>query len=209
MPFIDVPFSEKDEAKAAGAIWKPDEKKWFVPEGFDMKPFDKWIPSPFMPTEPLFVDLVPSTAWFFNLRSELKTSEWEAVKKATFVAAEYRCQACGGRGKAHPVECHERFSYSEFGIQRFERTAALCPTCHMATHFGLASVRGKSEIALRQLCKVNDWTREEATKHVSDAMQKFSERSRMKWTLDARLLFGFVELSDETIMKITSKATGA
>jgi hypothetical protein len=41
---LDVPFSEKDEAKGLGAWWDPDLKKWFVPRGRDPEPFRKWIP---------------------------------------------------------------------------------------------------------------------------------------------------------------------
>ena len=41
---LSVPFSEKDEAKALGARWDPDLRKWFVPKGSDTKPFARWIP---------------------------------------------------------------------------------------------------------------------------------------------------------------------
>jgi hypothetical protein len=40
---IDVPFSEKDEAKALGARWNPEAKKWFVPDGVAQDKFTKWI----------------------------------------------------------------------------------------------------------------------------------------------------------------------
>lgn len=40
---IDVPFAEKDAAKALGARWNPEAKKWFVPEGVDQEKFRKWI----------------------------------------------------------------------------------------------------------------------------------------------------------------------
>lgn len=41
---LDVPFAEKDEAKALGAKWDPDLRKWFVPEGIDLEDFTNWIP---------------------------------------------------------------------------------------------------------------------------------------------------------------------
>ena len=31
MLLINVPYSEKDEAKALGAKWNPDEKSWMAP----------------------------------------------------------------------------------------------------------------------------------------------------------------------------------
>ena len=43
--FIDVPFKEKDEAKALGARWDVGAKKWYVPEGKDLMPFSAWLPA--------------------------------------------------------------------------------------------------------------------------------------------------------------------
>ena len=42
---LEVPFAEKDEAKALGARWNPEAKKWFVPEGVAQDKFTKWIKS--------------------------------------------------------------------------------------------------------------------------------------------------------------------
>ncbi len=41
---LDVPFAEKDEAKKLGARWDPAQKTWYVPEGQDSAPFQKWHP---------------------------------------------------------------------------------------------------------------------------------------------------------------------
>jgi len=40
---LEVPFKEKDLAKALGAWWDPEIKKWFVPKGRDSTPFTRWI----------------------------------------------------------------------------------------------------------------------------------------------------------------------
>lgn len=40
--YIDVPFKEKNEAKALGARWDKEEKSWYVPPSFDLSPFEKW-----------------------------------------------------------------------------------------------------------------------------------------------------------------------
>ena len=40
---LNVPFREKDQAKALGARWDPELKKWFVPKGADERPFQRWI----------------------------------------------------------------------------------------------------------------------------------------------------------------------
>lgn len=40
---LAVPYEEKNEAKALGARWDPDLRKWFVPAGMDSEPFARWF----------------------------------------------------------------------------------------------------------------------------------------------------------------------
>ncbi|WP_151446818.1 DUF5710 domain-containing protein [Lacisediminimonas profundi] len=39
---LDVPFSEKDDAKRLGARWDSVQRKWYVPQGLDIKLFSRW-----------------------------------------------------------------------------------------------------------------------------------------------------------------------
>lgn len=41
---LDVPFKDKDRAKAAGAAWDKEAKKWFAPEGADAAALAAWLP---------------------------------------------------------------------------------------------------------------------------------------------------------------------
>ncbi|MGE8205851.1 DUF5710 domain-containing protein [Heyndrickxia sp. NPDC080065] len=40
---INVPFSEKDEAKKRGAKWDAKNKTWYIIEGTNLNNFDRWI----------------------------------------------------------------------------------------------------------------------------------------------------------------------
>ncbi len=40
---LKVPFNEKDQAKALGARWNAESKHWYVPQGVDAAPFEKWL----------------------------------------------------------------------------------------------------------------------------------------------------------------------
>lgn len=42
--YLDVPYEEKNEAKALGARWNGDAKRWFVPDGRNVTPFRRWMP---------------------------------------------------------------------------------------------------------------------------------------------------------------------
>ena len=41
---LQVPFKEKEAAKALGAKWDKEAKGWYAPEGTDLKPLAKWLP---------------------------------------------------------------------------------------------------------------------------------------------------------------------
>jgi hypothetical protein len=43
MTFLNVPYAEKDEARALGARWNPGRKRWYVPSGVALEPFQKWL----------------------------------------------------------------------------------------------------------------------------------------------------------------------
>ena len=42
--YLNVPFRDKTEAKAKGARWDAEARKWFVPIGRDLEPFTSWLP---------------------------------------------------------------------------------------------------------------------------------------------------------------------
>ena len=43
--YLDVPFKDKDQAKALGARWDVAAKKWYVPDGREVSLFNAWLPS--------------------------------------------------------------------------------------------------------------------------------------------------------------------
>jgi len=43
MIFLNVPYAEKDDARALGARWNPGRKRWYVPDGVAPDPFQKWM----------------------------------------------------------------------------------------------------------------------------------------------------------------------
>lgn len=40
---LQVPFAEKDEAKALGARWDPGRRTWYVQNVADLGPFARWM----------------------------------------------------------------------------------------------------------------------------------------------------------------------
>ena len=50
--YLNVPYAEKDTAKALGARWDAANKKWYVPGGKDLALFSKWQTSQDIPSAP-------------------------------------------------------------------------------------------------------------------------------------------------------------
>jgi hypothetical protein len=139
----------------------------------------------------LEIELIPASAWGENLRSALPRAEWDRLRKQVYADAGNRCEICAGRGRRHPVECHEVWEFDErAGVQRLVRMIALCPRCHEAKHFGLAALRGREQAAREQLRKVNGWTPAELAEHISESFRVWESRSRCEWTLDLSVLAG-------------------
>lgn len=137
----------------------------------------------------LTIELVPLTGWGKNLRSLLKPAEWNRVRQSVYVAANHKCEICGGVGSRWPVECHEIWDYDDTKrVQRLAGLVALCPNCHMVKHIGLAMVKGRGDVAIAHFARVNGITESEAATLIESAFDVWRERSATAWTLDVSWL---------------------
>ena len=107
--------------------------------------------------EKLTIDLIPSTCFFSNVRSEVSKKDWDKIRKDIYKKAKYLCEICGGKGEKHPVECHEIFSYiDDIRLQKLDGFIAICPNCHASKHFGFSQLKGKEEKVIKHMMKVNN-----------------------------------------------------
>jgi len=137
----------------------------------------------------LTVELVPKTAWYSNVRSNVSREEWDVIRHKVYADAGYVCEICGGVGKKHPVECHEVWEYDDKKhVQKLARMIALCPACHSVKHLGRAKIVGIYHLAIDQLMKVNGWTYAEADAYAKKAFEEWKRRSNHPWKLDLRAL---------------------
>jgi hypothetical protein len=198
--WLDVPFAEKDQAKALGARWDTATKRWYA-LGNEAR-FARWISESEIPEllagedrsfgEGLFVDMVPSSCWFTNVRSCVSPKDWERLRRMLTRRAGQRCEICGQREEHNArrwLEAHERWSYDESGpTQILRRLICLCTDCHTTTHFGLAGLHGKANEARAHLCKVTGMSMAQANEHIRNAWAVWEERSKIHWSLSLDLL---------------------
>jgi 5-methylcytosine-specific restriction endonuclease McrA len=167
-----------------------------------MAELERWTAAPDIPDllpgedrtlgQGLFVDLVPKTCWFTNVRSCVAKKDWERLRRVIVRRAGERCEICGATADPEVkrrLEVHERWIYDEAGhVQTLKRLICLCSDCHLVTHFGLASVRRLEPQALGHLVKVTGMSMCEAKNHVDAAFEVWQERSKITWTLDLSIL---------------------
>lgn len=142
----------------------------------------------------LTIELVPSTSWYSNVRSNVTKAEWDIIRKKSYKNAKYKCEICGGKGNKHPVECHETWDYNEStNVQTLTDLISLCPKCHKTKHVGLSQIRGEEGIVIKQLMKVNEITYEYAINYIQESFVIWSERSQKEWKVDISYLDEYLD----------------
>jgi len=224
--YLAVPFGEKDEAKKLGAWWDPICKKWYAPNG-EAVLLERWKVNDDVITlvgedrdyggSKLFVDLIPRSCWFTNVRYCVHASDWDRLRAYVYGRVHYRCECCNidtRNPNAPRLEAHERWDYNEeTATQKLVRLVALCHECHQSTHMGLANVRGKGREARLHLEKVMGFTEEESARHIEGAFKLWRKRNLTEWRLDLSLITSnnirLARSIDREVRSLVSKSRGA
>ena len=200
--FIHCSYAEKEVVKKLGARWDVEKKSWYIPLGVNQELFSKWLGKQegSQGIGGLYVDLVPQTCWFSNIRSALSKNDWDLIRKKIYVNSNYRCDICHGYGCQHPVEAHERWNFDwDTTTQKLTKIESLCPDCHQATHFGFAIVSGHEKSAFNRLKYVNDWSDLQTNSHIEEAFKIWDKRNLISnWKLDISWLNNYINLDEET-----------
>jgi len=201
--WLDVPYAEKDLAKAEGARWDPRARRWYAPRP-GIAGLERWSARPEVPDllpgedrslgSGLFVDLVPTTCWFTNVRSCVSQQDWERLRRMALNRAGQLCEICGApadRAERRWLELHERWTFDEqTRTQTLRRLICVCTPCHTVTHFGLAQVKGIADQAMDHLIAVTGASAAAAQRHVEEAFALWEQRSQLVWELDLGMLTG-------------------
>ncbi|WP_089243326.1 DUF5710 domain-containing protein [Rhodococcoides kyotonense] len=201
--WLDVAYAEKDLAKEQGARWDPTAKRWYAPRA-GIEELARWAARPEIPDvlpgedrtlgDGLFVDLIPDTCWFTNVRSCVEPGDWERLRRTITRRAGMKCEICGAEADRHVdrwLEVHERWDYDWIArTQRLARLICLCTDCHRVTHYGFAQVTGKEREAFDHLVTVTGKTPAQARRHIDDAFVVWRRASGLVWDLDLDILTG-------------------
>jgi len=138
----------------------------------------------------LYIELVPESCWYENLRKVLSKNEWDTLRKEVYHKSGNKCEICGAIGK---LNCHEIWEYGdERNIQYLKGFQALCDSCHNIKHIGFVNIQISkgiwSEQVLNDLKKhfmmVNHVSSSVFRQHVKYAFGIWRKRSKEKWKTD-------------------------
>ena len=90
-------LSELHELQLAGLVGEAPDPSVYQPAVHEIEIAEDG--EILVPRTRLTVELIPSTCWFSNLRSELSKEEWDRLRRATYERASQRCEVCGQRGR--------------------------------------------------------------------------------------------------------------
>ena len=138
----------------------------------------------------LTIEFVPLSAWGQNIRSKVKRSLWEKIRKDTIAKHAGKCAICGAGGKLY---CHEVWSYQDrTRVQKLTALEPLCWACHRVKHLGstellIASGRLSESVIdrlIRHFMRVNNCDRKVFETHRVATLKFWKTRSKHHWTLD-------------------------
>lgn len=133
----------------------------------------------------LQIELVPSSCFWSNVRSNIKARQWDKIRKQVYQKANFLCEICGGKGTKHPVECHEVWVYEDITLtQRLSHFQALCPLCHEVKHLGFAGIRGNRERVFNRFKVINGLDENIAVEIKNAVFNQWRIRSQQKWDLN-------------------------
>lgn len=133
----------------------------------------------------LQIELVPSSCWWSNVRSNITQKQWDNIRKQIYQKANFVCEICGEKGIKHPVECHEVWIYDDISlIQRLGYFQGLCPLCHEVKHIGSAAIRGYGRRAFERFKTINQLDDNLAIQVKNVVSKQWKIRSSQQWKLD-------------------------
>jgi hypothetical protein len=205
--YIVVSYHQKEDAKQYGAKWDPHKKSWYIPTYISdtnkkmlREKYGHQIQESALVLvgenrefggSLLFVDLIPTSCWFTNVRRYVHPADWDKLRRHVYERVDNCCECCGVDTVAigRRLDAHERWSYDlATYTQKLERLIALCVDCHEATHMGYAMSHDRGDVAKAHLSTIRGFSAEECEDHIAEAFKLVAMRNNIHWHLDLSLI---------------------
>ena len=154
----------------------------------------------------LMPDPVPIPLWYKSLARLSNDGgywheKWHSIRMMELSRADRKCEICGYDGRI----VHEAWVYDDshpVAVQRLGGFKVICYYCNYGIHVGVASVKGKADVAVRQLMRVNCISESEVRKVISEVLERWEYRNGLRWVRDVSWLrerAGYYGLSEKDL----------
>ena len=136
----------------------------------------------------LRIQLIPKSTWGVNVRSKVKKSDWDKIRKAVYEKANMECHIC--EEKYESLDAHEVWEFDEENhIQKLVEIIGICKACHNTIHYGRANMIGTQKEARDHFLKVNECDMVDWQNEVLQARVDGLRRNEITdWKLDLSLI---------------------
>jgi len=132
-----------------------------------------------------YIDLIPKSVWFANLRAMLTPTQWKHLSNYVIERANSACEICGSTER---LEAHERWHFNE-GVRRQKliRLMCVCKLCHLSIHSGLAGEFGLNFSVEEHIKKITGWRKSDLKRHRKEAKKRWEILSWLDWEIDVSI----------------------
>jgi len=153
----------------------------------------------------LQIEPIPISSHGSNVRTKVKKSDWDIIRKAVYAKEEMYCHICKELCPHGYMDAHEVWKFNRrTHVQKLMDIIGVCKACHGVIHFGRAQKLGYEKEAMRQWWKVNGdqllGVRMEFNNALLEAQNKHFDLNKIKdWKLDLSFIEeqGFVVNKEE------------
>lgn len=138
-------------------------------------------------------EILPTGAFYFNLRSTLSKKAWDIIRFDAYKRANGKCSVCGK--PTSRLEAHEQWEFIEkTKTQKLNCVIAVCSSCHSVIHINRTILVGKEDSAIKHFEKVNGVDYSTYINSLKEANDKANALSYIyDWSLDLKWLKRFID----------------
>lgn len=136
----------------------------------------------------LMFEAMPQKAWYQNLRTVLRTKDWDSLRHEAYAEANGKCQICGAIQET--LDAHEVWDFDlSTKTQKLMGIKAVCKKCHLVLHYGRAQKIGRAQEADLHFMEVNNCEIEDLHEAQLECVTLYNERNKIEnWNLDITYL---------------------
>ena len=151
----------------------------------------------------LTIELAPKSTSCKDIQKQFNKKQWAVISDMVFLRTKGLCEICEASIDKKTFKMYACWLYNG-NIQSLSKLIGLCSNCNQAKDRGIAALNADTTYVIEHYCRVNGVAYEEATKHIEDAFDVWSQHSNVEWVLDTQKILAIQQWADKKIIETES-----